>query len=84
MHGGAIPGQQLAHAMRKRRRCLATWQSRPLRAQELLGDARVAFECPVNHDRHQEDRVMRHVEEPSGGEVPFAAEVTLHSSIGVR
>ena len=55
-----------------------------MRAQEFLGDARISFACLVDYHWHEESGVLRHVQESPRGEVPFAAEVTLGSGIGVR
>ena len=79
-----IRAQQLTHPLCKRRRRLTARQPGPLRLQELLGNTCIGFAGLVNHHGHQESYVIRHVLQPPRGVIPFAAEVTLGSRIGVR
>src|SRR5215469_1117003 len=62
---------------------LAAWKTRPLHFPELLGYARVSIARSVDHDRHQEGRVIGHVQCPADRQIPFAPEVPLFAAFSV-
>ena len=75
--------EQLAHPLCKRGRRLAARQPGPVHVHEFLGNARIGLARLVDDHRHQECRVVRHVQEPARGEVPFATEVAFGPRIRV-
>ena len=56
----------------------------PLHCKKLLRNPRVGFAGLVNDHRHQESRVIRHVQQSPLGEIPLAPEIAFGPRIGVR
>ena len=84
MSNFASAAQQLADSLRKFRWRVAVAQPRPLSAQELLGYPGIRFARVVDHNGYEERRVVRHVQEPPGREIPLPPEVAFYSRIGMR